>query len=151
MTEQLRFKKLHPEAILPRRWSDDAVGWDVHAHLITDTGKRNTLLLPPRTTRNIATGLMIEPPKMHFVMVCSRSGLSSKSIVVANAPGIVDPDYRGELRILLFNGSYESYYIRHQERVAQLFLMPVIPMECIEVTELSESPRGENGFGSTGG
>lgn len=147
---ELRFKRLHDEVILPRRWSDDAVGWDVHAHLISETGQRNKAIVAPRSTKNVPTGLLIEPPPGHFVMVCSRSGLAKSSIMVANAPGIIDPDYRGELRILLYNGSHETYYVQHQERIAQLFLVPVTEMTVVEVKELSETGRGESGFGSTG-
>lgn len=149
MTE-LRFKRLHEDAILPRRWSDDAVGWDVHAHLISESGRPNKCIVAPNSTRNVPTGLLIEPPPGYFVMVCSRSGLASKSIVVMNAPGIVDPDYRGELRVLVYNGSHETYYVQHQERIAQLFLVPVTPMTVIEMDELSPTDRGGAGFGSTG-
>lgn len=149
MTE-LRFKRIHSDVILPRRWSDDAVGWDIHAFLLTETGRTKSEILPPNTTRNIATGLFIEPPPDHFVMVCSRSGLAKKSIIVMNAPGIIDPDYRGELRVLLYNGSHQTQWVQHQERIAQLFLVPVTKMTVVEVSELTETDRGEKGFGSTG-
>lgn len=150
MIPQLKFKKLHPDVILPKSWTSASVGYDIHAFAISETSRRNKILLPPRNTRNIPTGLLIEPPPGYFVMVCSRSGLASQSVVVANAPGIIDPDYRGELRVLLYNGGLESHYIEHEMRIAQLFLMPVIPLDCVEVEELSQTERGDQGFGSTG-
>ena len=150
MTMQLGFKKLHHEAILPRRWSDEAVGWDVHACLVSETGRSNTAIIPTRNTRNISTGLLIEPPPGYCVIVASRSGLAAKSLWVANAPGIIDPDYRGELRVLLYNGGLEAYYVRHQERIAQIFLYPVTPTTVVELAELSQTNRGASGIGSTG-
>lgn len=146
----LKFKKLHEEALLPKAWTPGSVGLDVHAHILSETGKPNTILVPPRNTRNVPTGLLIEPPAGHFVMVCSRSGLAAKSIIVMNAPGIIDPDYRGELRVLIYNGGLESHYVQHGDRIAQLFLMPVVSATVIEVKELSSTERGDKGFGSTG-
>jgi dUTP pyrophosphatase len=127
-----------------------SIGLDIHAFLLTDEGRPNNLVLPPRTTRNVPTGLLIEPPSGRFLMVCSRSGLAAKSIIVMNAPGIIDPDYRGELRVLLFNGGYESFYIKHEDRIAQLIVMAALTADGEEVNELSRTERGELGFGSTG-
>jgi len=147
----LKFKKLHPEAILPKRWSELSVGWDIHAHLLTDTGRPNTCLVPPGATRNVTTGLAVEPPPGHFLLVCSRSGLAEKGLFVCNSPGIIDPDYRGELKVLIHNGSnHESYYVKHEQRIAQLVLMRVNDLDIREVTLLSPTARGELGFGSTG-
>lgn len=147
----LKFKRLHSDAKLPRRWSEESVGYDIHAYCVSETGRPNTVLLPPRTTRNVSTGLLVEPPPGHFVMVCSRSGLAKHSIVVANAPGIIDPDYRGEIMVLLYNGGHESHYLKHEDRIAQLVVVPVTPIEILEVNELSTTGRGAAGFGSTGG
>lgn len=148
---ELKFKKLHPDALLPRRWSEESVGYDVHAYSVSETGRPSKVLLPPYNTRNISTGLLIEPPPGYFVMVCSRSGLAKHSIFVANAPGIIDPDYRGEVRVLLYNGGLQSHYVQHEDRIAQLVLVPVSPHLVCEVDILSETERGEKGFGSTGG
>jgi dUTP pyrophosphatase len=147
---RIGFKKLHPEAILPRRWSDEAVGWDVHAHLISESGRPNTALIPVRNTRPIPTGLLIEPPPGFMVLVLSRSGLALKSIFVGNQPGLIDPDYRGELKVLLYNGGLEGYHIRHQERIAQIALFPVTPTIVVELQQLTPTRRGDAGFGSTG-
>lgn len=151
MVENLKFQKLHPDVKLPARQTEGSVGYDVHAFLLTESGRPNTLVLPPRTTRNVPTGLLIEPPESRPVFVCSRSGLAAKSIWVANAPGIIDPDYRGELQILLYNGGFESYYVKHEDRIAQLFLPTVFPVAIVEVSEiLPATQRGAQGFGSTG-
>lgn len=152
MTERmqtLKFKRLRPDAILPRRWSEDSVGWDVHAYTRSES-RRSNILIPQRNTRNIPTGLLIEPPPGYFVMVCTRSGMAINSHFVTNAPGIIDPDYRGELKILIYNGSLENLWIEHEQRIAQIFLLPVVPMEVVEVSDLTPTPRGQSGFGSTG-
>lgn len=150
MIQRLGFKRERVEATLPKTYSDQAAGYDIYACLISDEGRPNKMLIPPNTTRNVPTGLLIEPPNGHAVLVLSRSGLASKSIFVANAPGLVDPDYRGELRVLLHNGGHESVYIEHGQRIAQLLLIPLVPLEIVELQELSSTSRGENGFGSTG-
>lgn len=150
MIQRLGFKRMSPEAILPKTYSEQAAGYDIYACLISDEGRPNKMLIPPNTTRNVPTGLLIEPPPGYAVLVLSRSGLASKSIFVANAPGLVDPDYRGELRVLLHNGGHESTYIEHEQRIAQLLLIPLVPIEIVELQELSPTGRGESGFGSTG-
>ena len=146
----IKFLKMHPKARIPRAATFGSIGLDIHAFLLTDDGRPNNLVLPPRTTRNVPTGLKIEPPYNHFLLVCSRSGLASKSIVVMNAPGIIDPDYRGELRVLMYNGGFESQYIKHEDRIAQLVVLPALMVQGLEVEALSHTERGELGFGSTG-
>lgn len=147
----IKFRRLHPDAKLPKRWSDEAVGLDIYAHLRTEEGRANNMVLPPRNTRNVPTGLQIETPPGHFCLVCSRSGLAKLSIFVTNGPGIIDPDYRGELQVLLYNGSHETQWIKDGDRIAQLVTLPaLLAIEAVAVEELSESGRGESGFGSTG-
>jgi len=146
----IKFRKLHKEAQIPRAQTPGSIGIDIHAFLLTDTGRPNNLVLPPRFTRIIPTGLAIEPPLGKFLMVCSRSGLATRSIFVTNGPGIIDPDYRGELQVLLYNGGHESQYVKHGDRVAQLICLSASPVEGIEVATLSETERGRLGFGSTG-
>lgn len=147
---EMKFKPAVGNALLPRRYSDGAVGYDLHAHLLSETGRPIKQLIPPNSTRNIRTGLLIEPPPGHFVMVCSRSGLAKRSVFVANGPGIIDPDYRGEVMVLLYNGSHESYWVQHEDRIAQLVVVPVTPISVEWTMKLSETSRGEAGFGSTG-
>lgn len=152
MTEIIKFKKLHPSAILPMRATEGSVGLDLHAHSISETGRESRILIPPNNTRNISTGLLIEPPYGYYLMVCSRSGLAGSSIFVTNAPGVIDSDYRGEIRVLLYNGGIASYYVHHGQRIAQLLLLPVFNILIADVgdAELSKTERGEKGFGSTG-
>lgn len=146
----LGFMKLHDEAVLPRRWSAESVGYDLHAFCLSENGHPIKRIIPPRSTTNLETRLAIEPPPGHFVMVCSRSGLAKHSIFVANAPGIIDPDYRGEVRVLLYNGGIQNHFVEHGARIAQLVVVPATTLEIVARTKLSETERGENGLGSTG-
>lgn len=145
-------KKLHPEAKVPRSWSDIAVGYDLHALILSDTGRPNNVIIPPQSTRSIHTGIAIECPAGLFAEVRSRSGLGRRSIFVTNSPGTIDPDYRGEIEVLLYNGGRDTYYVQHGDRVAQLLFPPVYiaDFEFREVERLSETTRGVSGFGSTG-
>jgi dUTP pyrophosphatase len=101
----------------------------------------------------IPTGLVLRPPEGYYIQVCSRSGLAQKSVFVANAPGIIDPDYTGELFVLLHNSGFETQWIEHEHRIAQVILTPIVWTKR-EVRELKSPPssngRGEAGFGSTG-
>jgi dUTP pyrophosphatase len=146
----VKFKRLHPDARLPTRSTEGAAGWDIYALSLTEQNRHNKILVPPHSTQLIRTGWNVEPPPGYILMICSRSGLAKNSIFVANAPGIVDSDYRGEVRVLLFNGSFSSYYVQHDDRVAQMLVVPIMPSSVAEVTELSTTERGEAGFGSTG-
>lgn len=148
---ELKCKLLHELAFLPRCWSEHAIWYDLHACIPSERpGGRTNAMVPARATRKIRTYVAVEPPIGHFLAVCSRSGLAGGSVFVANAPGIIDPDYRGEICVLLYNGSHETYYVQHGDRIAQLIALPAIPMNVIECAELSISLRGEQGFGSTG-
>lgn len=147
---ELKFKRLYPDAILPKRWSEASVGWDVHAYLKTTEGRPSHKIIPTHDTFNVPTGLLIEPPPGFFVMVCSRSGLAKNSVFVGNAPGIIDPDYRGEVRVLVHNSSFQYHRVEHEDRIAQLVLVPVTPIVVVEVDALTATGRGGAGFGSTG-
>ena len=146
----LKFKKLHPAAHVPRRWSDNAVGYDLHALLLSETGHSLRKVVPPCSTINVPTGLAIEPPPGYYCLVLPRSGLGKHSISVTNSPGLIDPDYRGEIQVLVYNGSYINHWIEHDQRIAQLIVMPLIRINVTEVPQLSETERGALGFGSTG-
>jgi dUTP pyrophosphatase len=146
----VKFKRVHPQARLPSRSTEGAAGWDLYALCITEEDRPNKSIVPPHTTKLIRTGWHVEPPPGHMLMICSRSGLAKHSLFVANAPGIVDSDYRGEIQVLLFNGSFSTYYVQHDDRIAQMLVVPLIPSNIAEVQELSSTSRGEAGFGSTG-
>lgn len=145
-------KRLYPTARLPSRGTPHSIGLDVYAHAISESGRPNTILVPPRTTKRISTGLAFVPPPGWAIFVCSRSGLATSSLFVTNSPGVIDPDYRGELEILFYNGGHESYYIKHEDRIAQIVLLPIAETLVVAETEEPFAPtmRGEAGFGSTG-
>lgn len=147
---KLRYHRLHPEAPLPFSAYERSAAYDLSAFLLSESGRPNTLLIPPRTSRLVPTGLVLLPPPGFFLMVCSRSGLATKSIFVSNAPGIIDPDYTGEIKVILFNGSHESFYVKHGDRIAQVVVTPFNQCGFEELKELPSTQRGDKGFGSTG-
>jgi dUTP pyrophosphatase len=139
---------------LPRKATSESIGTDVYAYLKTESGRANKLVIPPNTTRVVPTGLVVLAQPPFSILVCSRSGLAAeRTLFVTNAPGVIDPDYRGEVKILLHNAGVQNQWIEHNDRIAQLILCP-IPIPDISESELDlrhlDTERGENGFGSTG-
>lgn len=148
---KLRIQKMDARAMLPTRGTPNSIGLDLHAFLISESGRANKALIPPRSTRSIPTGLIVSPPVGYAVFVCSRSGLAKNlSLFVTNAPGVVDPDYRGEIQVLLYNGSHEAQYIEHGQRIAQIVVLPTPIIELEEGEVDMNTIRGDAGFGSTG-
>jgi dUTP pyrophosphatase len=132
---------------LPRYETDHAVGLDVRADL--PDGESITLGSLERAM--VPTGLYFEIPPGYEIQVRPRSGLAAKfGVTVINTPGTIDPDYRGELKVLLVNLSSEPFVIMPGERVAQLVFAKYHQLAWEEATELSETERGVGGFGSTG-
>ena len=147
----LQVYKTDPRAKLPTRSHDNAIGIDVHAFLITESGRPTTRALPPRGVTTVPTGLVVVPPPGHYIQCCSRSGLAQKGIFVANAPGIIDPDFTGELIIILVNAGFENHWIVHEHRIAQLVLAPIVGCDVTIIEKLpTPQGRGSQGFGSTG-
>lgn len=143
----VQIKKLRENAVLPARGSAFAAGYDLCACLEGD----ETVIIPPHHTVKIGTGLAFALPDGTFGAVFARSGLASKQdLRPANCVGVVDSDYRGECFVALHNDSNEERTVRHGDRVAQLVLLPFLPMEFEQVDTLPETVRGEGGFGSTG-
>lgn len=141
----VKIMKLSPSAILPRYMTDGAAGCDVSACL------ENAVELAPLERTAVPTGLALEIPPGFEIQVRPRSGLSlKKGITVVNAPGTIDSDYRGELKVLLVNLSTERVKIEPGERIAQLVLQRVEQAEWQTSEVLSETQRGAGGFGSTG-
>lgn len=140
--ELVRFE---PEAVLPSKAYRMSAAWDLSAY----TGK-SIVTIPPSTTKLIPTGIGMRAPKGHLLLICSRSGLGLKSIFVSNAPGVVDPDYTGEMKVLLYNGSSQPYYVRNGDRVAQVLLVPFANVPLREVATMPVTERGDRGFGSSG-
>ncbi|MFC3173216.1 dUTP diphosphatase [Novosphingobium bradum] len=135
----------HGEGLdLPAYATDGAAGMDVVA--------AEDVTLAPGARHAVATGLAVAIPPHFEIQVRPRSGLALKhGITVANAPGTIDSDYRGEVKAILINHGTEPFAIRRGDRVAQLVLAPVVRAGWVEVAELEHTARGEGGFGSTGG
>ena len=148
----LEFKKVNPEAIMPRQAYERAVGLDLAACLMSETGKSRQVLLPSRNSRVVETGLILIPPPGYFIAICSRSGLASRnpSVFVANSPGIIDPDYTGEIKVILYNGGNESVNIKHGDFIAQAVLLPAAGRTTLkEIEAVPTTLRADRGFGSS--
>ena len=144
----VRFRILDQRASVPQRQSDQAAGLDLAACLPQG---QPSLMLEPGQIAVVPTGLAIAVPYGHEGQVRPRSGLATKrGITVPNAPGTIDADYRGELKVALINLSREPQTIEHGDRIAQLVIAPVAMCRVVVVDELDETIRGVGGFGSTG-
>lgn len=149
---RVRFKLLFPDAKVPVRATEGAVGYDLYAYSIGTPGRTPPkIVIPPRTVRPVKTGIAIALRPRMWAGVYSRSGLAANhAVFVANAPGVIDEDYRGEIGVLLYNGGFDSYYVQHGDRIAQLLFHDVRHPEIAIVDELDPTTRGEQGYGSTG-
>ena len=142
---EIKVKKLNDKATLPTRGSEYAAGYDLYAAI------ENNITVPAHSTEKIGTGLSFELPDETFAAIFARSGLATKQgLRPANCVGVCDSDYRGAYIVAIHNDTDEDKIIEPGERIAQMILMPYIPMIFIETDELSESGRGQDGFGSTG-
>lgn len=129
---------------LPAYATDGAAGMDVLA--------AEAVTLPPGARHAVATGLALAIPPGFEMQVRPRSGLALRhGITVPNAPGTIDSDYRGELKVILINHGADAFAVRRGDRIAQLVLAPVTRASWLKVDELEDTARGEGGFGSTGG
>ena len=141
----IKVKRLNEFAQLPTRGSDEAAGYDLYAAI------QKPVYIGPHRTEKVGTGLAFELPRCTFGAIFPRSGLATKQgLRPANCIGVCDSDYRGEYIVAVHNDSDESRWIEPGERIAQLVLLPYIPMIFEEVDELSYTKRGVGGFGSTG-
>ena len=150
----LKVTLIHRDAKLPRIATPESIGADVYAYLKSESGREIKMVIPPGTTRMVPTGIVALAQPPFSILVCSRSGLAAqRTLFVTNAPGVVDPDYRGEIKVLLHNAGVENQWIAHGDRIAQLILVP-IPIPDVSESELDlrliDSHRGAAGFGSTG-
>ena len=138
-------KKLDPEVQLPSYKTKGSSGMDLTAFI------KDPIKIPSNASALIPTGISVAIPDNLEIQIRPRSGLAAKlNIGVLNTPGTIDSDYRGEIKIILFNHGNENFIINNNDRVAQMVLTPVIKMELEETNELPDSRRGEGGFGSTG-
>jgi dUTP pyrophosphatase len=138
-------KKLNPNVELPVYKTGGASGMDLMAFI------EESIKIAPNSSYLVPTGISMAFSEDYEVQIRPRSGLAAKkSITVLNTPGTIDSDYRGEIKIILFNHGKEDFIINNKDRVAQMVLTPVIKMEFEEVDNLPDTLRGEGGFGSTG-
>ena len=138
-------KKLDASVKLPSYKTNGASGMDLMAHM------DNSIVLKPGESCLVPTGLSVAFPEEYEIQIRPRSGLAAKNnISVLNTPGTIDSDYRGEIKVILFNHGKKNFKINKNDRIAQMILVPVIKMDLEETDELPESIRGAGGFGSTG-
>ena len=142
---KILIKKTNKEVITPKYKTDGSSGVDLSAFL------EKKVVIKPNSSELIPTGLQVAIPEEFEIQIRPRSGLAAKeSIGVLNSPGTIDSDYRGELKIILFNHGKEDFIINNGDRIAQMVLVPIIKMEFEEVDSLPDTVRGQGGFGSTG-
>ena len=142
--DELRVRRLHPDARLPVRAHDDDAGLDLCA--------LEPAALPPGERATIRTGIAIELPAGHAGLVLPRSGLAVRhGIAIVNAPGLIDAGYRGELQVLLLNTDRaQTFHVAPGDRIAQLVIVAVATPRIVEADALATTLRGEGGFGSSG-
>lgn len=144
-TQTLRLKRLSPLAELPRYHSEHAAGMDLHAAIA------QPLMIEPSAIVTVPCGFSIAVPEGFEAQVRPRSGLASRfGISMPNAPGTIDADYRGEVKVPLINLGREPFTVEPRMRIAQMVIAPVVRGEIEECQELDETDRGAGGFGSTG-
>ena len=138
-------KKLSTEVELPSYKTSGASGMDLMAFI------KSSIIIKPKTSMLVPTGLLIAFSKDYEVQIRPRSGLAAKNnISVLNTPGTIDSDYRGEIKVIIYNYGDNDFIINNKDRIAQMILTPVVKMELEETDNLPETIRGEGGFGSTG-
>ena len=138
-------KRLNPKVQLPSYKTEGSSGMDLMAFV------QNTIKIAPQSSELIPTGLSVAIPADCEIQIRPRSGLAAKSnISVLNTPGTIDSDYRGELKIILFNHSNKEFVVNNKDRIAQMVLVPVLKIDFEEVETLPDTFRGSGGFGSTG-
>ena len=138
-------KKLDPVVELPAYKTEGASGMDLMALV------KEPINLKPNSSCLVPTGLAVAFSSDFEIQIRPRSGLAAKnSISVLNTPGTIDSDYRGEIKVILFNHGKNDFLINNKDRIAQMILTPVIKMDLEETDNLPETIRGEGGFGSTG-
>ena len=142
---KILIKKTNKEVTTPKYKTDGSSGVDLSAFL------EKKVVIKPNSSKLIPTGLQVAIPEELEIQIRPRSGLAAKeSIGVLNSPGTIDSDYRGELKIILFNHGKEDFIINNGDRIAQMVLVPIVKMEFEEVDSLPNTVRGQGGFGSTG-
>ena len=138
-------KKLDQAVKLPNYKTNGASGMDLMAFI------KEPINLKPKSSYLVPTGISVAFSESYEIQIRPRSGLAAKNnITVLNTPGTIDSDYRGEIKVILFNHSNNDFLINNKDRIAQMILTPVYKIELEETDSLPETVRGEGGFGSTG-
>ena len=142
---KILFKKLNSKVKLPSYKTKGSSGMDLMAFL------NEPISITPQTSKLIPTGISIAIPENTEIQIRPRSGLAAKNnISILNTPGTIDSDYRGELKVILYNHGDKEFIVNNGDRIAQMVLVPIIKATFEEVESLPETIRGEGGFGSTG-
>lgn len=142
---EIRIKRLRESAKLPSRGSQYAAGYDLYADLDGE------VFVAPHSTQKISAGIAVEIPEGYFGGIYARSGLATKEgMRPANCVGVIDADYRGPVTVAIHNDTNEIHTVHPGDRIAQLVIQPFLSVSFTEAEELSETVRGEGGFGSTG-
>ena len=138
-------KKLHPKVQLPSYKTEGSSGMDLMAFI------ENSVKITSNSSAIIPTGISLAIPNDVEIQIRPRSGLAAKSnISVLNTPGTIDSDYRGEIKVILFNHGKSDFLVKNGDRIAQMVLVPILKIDFLEVDDLPETIRGDGGFGSTG-
>ena len=138
-------KKLNSAVKLPEYKTDGASGMDLIAFI------KESINIKPKTSSLIPTGLSVAFSENYEIQIRPRSGLAAKNnISVLNTPGTIDSDYRGEIKVIIYNHGNNDFFVNNGDRIAQMILSPVVKMELEETSDLPETTRGLDGFGSTG-
>ena len=142
---KIQIKRLNPKVKIPSYKTDGSSGMDLMAFL------KDPITIKPKSSELISTGISVAIPEDTEIQIRPRSGLAAKSnISVLNTPGTIDSDYRGELKIILYNHGADDFVVNNGDRIAQMVLMPVLKASFEEVENLPNTIRGTGGFGSTG-
>lgn len=145
MVTDIRIKKLRDTAKIPTRGSNEAAGYDLYADI------QSPVRIEPGSVMKIGTGISTQLPPDMAALIFPRSGLSTKKgLRLANCVGLVDPDYRGEYIVALYNDSETPQIVMPGERIAQVVFSPFYKVNFIETDELNDTERGEGGFGASG-
>lgn len=139
---RINILKLTTNATLPSKATVDSAGYDLYA--------AEDMWVYSGCTALVKTDIAIELPQGYEAQIRSRSGLAKRGITVANSPGTIDADYRGPIGVLIHNSNLLDFNIKKGDRIAQMVIQRVPEVELVEVTELSDTDRGANGFGSSG-
>lgn len=154
---KVNFKKLHPDAISPKYYSEGAVAFDLHPLIKNEVNVDgevvvvDTIVVPPHSQKIIPTGIAFSVPKGFELRISPRSGQSAKQqISIRNSPGIIDFDYTGEVMVIFVNNKNTEHIITKDQRICQVKLSKAYRAAFTEVEELDKTERGEGRFGSTG-